>query len=428
MNPISIAALHKIFLSSRGVCTDTRTIQTGEIFFCLKGDNFNANQFAKRALEMGALYVIIDEEQFYIDEHTILVPDVLEYLQQLAAFHRRRFNIPVIGITGTNGKTTTKEMLKTVLSTHFKVHATLGNLNNHIGVPLTLLSMPQDTDIAIIEMGANHLGEIADLCKISDPSYGIVTSIGRAHLEGFGSIENIIETKTALYRHVDNNAGKVFVNADDDLLMKLSEGLDRYTYGRNPQANLIAQSMDQEVFAGVVWNQMQIKSQLVGSFNFPNLMAALAVGDYFQLTPEQMANAIQNYAPSNKRSQLQKTDKNTLVVDAYNANPSSMEVAIEAFRGLQHSNKWLILGDMRELGDESEHEHRQLINRLSGFDSQKIILVGPQLHRLAGHNQLLTFENVDEAKKYLQQQPITEAMILLKASRAIALEQLLPLL
>jgi len=357
-----------------------------------------------------------------------LVPDVLEYLQQLAAFHRRRFNIPVIGITGTNGKTTTKEMLKTVLSTHFKVHATLGNLNNHIGVPLTLLSMPQDTDIAIIEMGANHLGEIADLCKISDPSYGIVTSIGRAHLEGFGSIENIIETKTALYRHVDNNAGKVFVNADDDLLMKLSEGLDRYTYGRNPQANLIAQSMDQEVFAGVVWNQMQIKSQLVGSFNFPNLMAALAVGDYFQLTPEQMANAIQNYAPSNKRSQLQKTDKNTLVVDAYNANPSSMEVAIEAFRGLQHSNKWLILGDMRELGDESEHEHRQLINRLSGFDSQKIILVGPQLHRLAGHNQLLTFENVDEAKKYLQQQPITEAMILLKASRAIALEQLLPLL
>lgn len=425
MNDISIAKLHRLFLSSTGVAIDTRKVQYGNIFFCLRGERFNANEFAKKALENGAIYAIIDEEEYYIDDRTILVSNVLEYLQQLAAFHRRQFNIPFIGITGTNGKTTTKELVNAVLKKGFKTHATQGNFNNHIGVPLTLLSLPKDTEIAIIEMGANHIGEIADLCKIADPNYGIITSIGKAHLEGFGSIDGVIKTKTELYKSVEESAGTLFVNADSELLMSLSEGKERKTFGRNSNADIIIEEIVGSPFASLKWLDQKIESQLVGGYNVDNMAAAIAIGEYFQVGPQQIGEALREYTPENKRSQWLKTDKNEIVLDAYNANPSSMEVALESFKSIKHSNKWIILGDMLELGDESEKEHSNILRKLSGFDKERVLLIGPEYINSNKENSYKTFETTKGANEFILAQPINDALILIKGSRGIAMENLL---
>ena len=425
MDYISIAKLHRYFLSSTGISTDTRKIQYGEMFFCLKGENFNANKFANKALENGALYVIIDEEEYYIDERTILVTDALEYLQLLAAFHRRQFDIPFIGITGTNGKTTTKELVNAVLSKHFKTHATQGNFNNHIGVPLTILSIPNDAEIAIIEMGANHIGEIAELCKIAGPNYGLITSIGRAHLEGFGSLEGVIKAKSELYKYIENNSGKVFVSADNELLIKLSEGLDRITYGENTNATTKGEMILDSAFATVQWQDNKIVSQLVGTYNFDNIMAAISIGDYFQMDKKQITEALINYQPNNKRSQWQKTNNNELILDAYNANPSSMEVAINSLNAIESDNKWLILGDMLELGAESEMEHKKILLQLKSYSKSNIILVGPEMQEAAKSQGFNAFENTDEAIIFLNNNPIKGALILVKGSRGIALEKLI---
>lgn len=425
MNEISIAQLHRYFLSSKGVCTDTRRIQYGEMFFCLKGENFNANQFAEKALEAGAIFAIIDEEEYYIDERTILVSDVLESLQLLAAFHRRQYNIPVIGITGTNGKTTTKELVNAVLSKNFKTHATQGNFNNHIGVPLTLLSMPKDTELAIIEMGANHPGEIGELCKIAEPNYGLITSIGKAHLEGFGGIEGVIKTKRELYKYVEQNAGKVFVNGDSDILMELSTGLDRIIFGENKQAEIQARAITGNAFAAAEWQEEFIQSKLVGAYNFSNIMGAIAIGNYFQIGPQQIAEALREYEPNNKRSQWQKTAKNELILDAYNANPSSMEAALKSFSSIEAKSKWLILGDMLELGKDSDAEHTKLIQALEEYPTENTILVGPELVKAAKGTAIKAFEKTEMAAEWLKENPLSDALVLMKGSRGIALEKLI---
>ncbi len=425
MKDISIAKLHRLFLSSSGVCIDTRKVQYGDIFFCLKGKHFNANEFAKKALENGAIYAVIDEEEYYIDDRTILVHNVLEYLQQLAAFHRRQFNIPFVGITGTNGKTTTKELVNAVLSKGFKTHATKGNFNNHIGVPLTLLALPKDTEIAIIEMGANHIGEIEELCKIADPNYGIITSIGKAHLEGFGSIEGVVRTKIELYKSVGQSAGTVFVNSDDDRLMKLSEGIERITYGRRFDADINFEENKGSTFASLKWSGHEINSQLVGSYNVDNMAAAIAIGDYFQIKSLQIAQALREYTPENKRSQWLKTDKNEIVLDAYNANPSSMSVSLESFMSINHPNKWIILGDMLELGEESREEHKRILNYLNSFKKEQVVLVGPEFIMSDNENKYNSFETTKIAKEYIVANPISDALILIKGSRGIALEELL---
>lgn len=425
MNNISIAKLHRLFLTSTGVAIDTRKIQYGNIFFCIKGERFNANEFANKALENGAIYAIIDEEEYYIDDRTILVSSVIEYLQQLAAFHRRQFNIPFIGITGTNGKTTTKELVNAVLGKGFKTHATQGNFNNHIGVPLTLLSLPKDTEIAIIEMGANHIGEIAELCKIAEPNYGIITSIGKAHLEGFGSIEGVIKTKTELYKSVEESAGTLFVNADNKMLMSISEGKERKTFGRSDSADVIVEEIIGSPFASLKWLDQEITSQLVGGYNVDNMAAAIAIGEYFQISSKQIGEALREYTPENKRSQWLKTDKNEIVLDAYNANPSSMDVAIESFKSIKQSNKWIILGDMLELGKESEKEHSYILNKLEDFDKERILLIGPEFIKSNKDKIFKTFANTQEAKEFIVSFPIKDGLILIKGSRGIAMENLL---
>jgi len=423
---ISIAKLHRYFMASTGVSTDTRQIQIGQLFFCLKGEKFNGNKFAQKALEMGAAYTVIDEEEYYIDERTLLVTDVLEYLQQLAAFHRRQFNITFLGITGTNGKTTTKELINAVLSKGFVTHATAGNFNNHIGVPLTILSTPKETEIAIIEMGASHQGEIAELCRIAEPDYGIITSIGKAHLEGFGSLEGVIKTKKELYEAVEQKAGKVFVNTDSDVIMKMSDGIDRITYGESDKADIKAKKINKGAFAALVWNGMEIESQLVGGYNFYNMLAAITIGNYFQIENEKIAEALREYAPNNKRSQWMKTENNEIILDAYNANPSSMEVALDSFKSIKTANKWCILGDMLELGEESEKEHKKLIESIEQEQLKKTIFVGAEFMKVA--KDVLVFENTDDAREWLLENPIDTSLVLMKGSRGISLEKLLEVL
>ncbi len=428
MKNISIAELHRKFIESAGISTDTRKIQLGEMFFCLKGENFNANKFANKALELGALYVIIDDEDYYVDYRTILVNDALEYLQLLAAYHRRQFDIPFIGITGTNGKTTTKELINAVLSKKFKTHATMGNFNNHIGVPLTILSIPNDTEIAIIEMGANHIGEIAELCRITEPNYGLITSIGRAHLEGFGSIEGVITTKTELYKSVNNTGGQLFVNGDSSLLMELSEEYSRLTYGSGSENNTIGVKIEKSPFASLDWGDYTVESQLVGSYNYDNIMAAICIGDYFHVDDNDIVSAIEEYTPENQRSQWKKTDYNELIIDAYNANPSSMNVAIQSIEQLKTVNKWLILGDMLELGKESKKEHLDLIDSIDSELLSNTLFVGSEFMKAGKTKDIKCFINTEAAAEWIEDNPIKEAVVLVKGSRGIALEGLLNLL
>ncbi len=428
MEIISISKLHRKFRESAGISTDTRHLQYGEMFFCLKGGNFNANKFAQKALDLGALYAIIDDKDYYINERTILVDDALEHLQLLAAYHRRQFNIPFIGITGTNGKTTTKELVNTVLSKKFNTHATKGNFNNHIGVPLTILAMPDDTDIAIIEMGANHIGEIAELCKMSEPNYGLITSIGKAHLEGFGSIEGVIKTKTELYKSIEKSAGHLFVNGDSNLLMDLSNGSERLTYGSNDNCTIKGEKIETSIFSSLKWKESIIESQLVGSYNFDNIMAAIAIGDFFQVEKDKIIEAIEQYAPENQRSQWKKTENNEIIIDAYNANPTSMSVALQSIAELKTANKWLILGDMLELGKDSENEHKELIENISAEQIKSTVFVGKEFIKAAKGKELNVFEDTTKAAEWMENNPIKQSVVLVKGSRGIALERLLYLL
>lgn len=410
------------------ITTDSRNIQKGDVFIALKGENFNGNSYAAQALEKGASLAVIDEEEYANGNHCLCVPNTLTFLQQIANFHRRQLAIPILGITGTNGKTTTKELCNAVLSRKFRTFATQGNYNNHIGVPLTLLSMDETTEFGIVEMGANHPGEIKALCNIAEPDFGIITNIGQAHLEGFGSYENIIKTKKELYDHIFAKKGKVFVNDNDELLLQLSAGHDRETYGTNGSLikGEIKQTIPYLVFSlKTRKGDLYIKTHLIGGYNFDNAMAASAVGMHWGIEPLEIQKALEAYQPANLRSQLIKTAHNTVILDAYNANPSSMQVAVSNFGEMKAGRKVVILGEMRELGTESENAHRILLKLAAQYHFDQIFLVGNNFEHCAdSFNFTHLFKDTDSLIGHLQQNPIRDAFVFVKGSRGNKLERI----
>ncbi len=425
---MNTTALHSIFLKSSGISTDTRKIFKNCIFFALKGENFNGNLFAQEALDNGAFKVIVDDNAFHKSTgETILVDNVLATLQQLARFHREFLGLPIISLTGSNGKTTSKELINAVLSQKFKTVATQGNLNNHIGVPLTLLAMNKETEIGIVEMGANHLGEIKMLSEIAEPDYGYITNFGKAHLEGFGSIEGVIQGKTELYQFLKNHKKKIFVNANDPNQLVHSEGIKRISFGTS-QSDFDIKIIDSSHHLLVEFNGTQIQSNLVGAYNFANLSAAIAIGAYFKVSPKKIKAGIEGYVPSNNRSQLIVKGTNTILMDAYNANPSSMLAALENFKQAKGENKIMFLGDMFELGKEAEAEHQNIVNFLAENPFGKTFLVGSNFYKSSKVSNITQFETFDELKKELGSNPPKNATILIKASRGMALERILDIL
>ncbi len=430
-----IEQLYQHFLKHPFVCTDTRDIQANSIFFALKGANFDGNKFAEQALNSGSAIAVIDDPEYKKDERFFLVKDVLTTLQDLANYHRKQLSIPVIGITGSNGKTTSKELVNSVLSKKYKVLATKGNLNNHIGVPLTLLSITKEHEMAIIEMGANHQGEIAQLCAIAEPDFGIITNIGKAHLEGFGGIEGVKKGKSEIYRYLQEKKGKVFVHGDDETLAELAFNNDKITYGTKKLYDIVGTVVNTGTeFISFQWatrytasslkSAPVVTTQLVGIYNYHNLLCAACVGNYFKVEDEFINQALTEYTPSNNRSQLQKTANNTLILDYYNANPTSMTAAIENFANLKQENKMAILGDMLELGEESQKEHEAIIQLLKQKNIQAL-LVGPLFCNAGNGSTFQLFANSDDANAYLQSNPIKNATILIKGSRGIKLEKVL---
>ncbi len=429
---MTIPQLHQLFLQNSGISTDTRKIQPGTLFFALQGDHFNGNFFAENAVKAGAAYAIIDDETLPGNEKFIVVNDVLETLQQLAAYHRNQFSIPVIAITGTNGKTTTKELCHTVLSQKYHTVATVANFNNHIGVPLTLLSITKETEIAIIEIGANHGGEIDFLCRLASPDYGIITNIGKAHLEGFGSFEGVINAKTELYRYLKDHNGTIFLNADNQLLADHAEESNSITYGTLNTANLHASEITADPFVHMnivnQQNKIQVLSQLYGICNAENIMSAACVGFHFGVEPKKIKSAIDSYRPTNNRSQIIHTEHNQLIMDAYNANPSSMELAITGFAKNNSGNKVLILGDMLELGNKSEKEHIYILELVKRSGFQNVYLIGPEFTRLNTEAGWHCFIDSDLARLWIEHHPFLDASIFLKGSRGMKLETLVPVL
>lgn len=430
-----IEKLYAHFLRHPLVCTDTRDVKSGAIFFALKGGNFNGNLFAEQALSSGCALAVIDEAEHKKDERYFLVEDVLIALQQLANHHRRQLNIPVIGITGSNGKTTSKELINAVLSKKYNVQATKGNLNNHIGVPLTLLSVTAEHEMAIIEMGANHQGEIALLSAIAEPDFGIITNIGKAHLEGFGGIEGVKKGKGELYDFIRQKKGKLFVHGDDEVLIELAGSADKVTYGTKKLYDIVGgmSAGNGTEFISFQWatryNASKLKSsemvdtKLVGVYNYYNLLCAACVGNYFKVEDALINKALSEYTPSNNRSQLQKTQRNTLILDYYNANPSSMSLALENFAALNHSSKMVILGDMLELGEQSAKEHDAIVELLHQKKIENALLVGPLFMQAGNKSGAKVFSSSEEALHYLKEHPVKDTAILIKGSRGIRLEK-----
>ncbi|MBN2637818.1 MAG: UDP-N-acetylmuramoyl-tripeptide--D-alanyl-D-alanine ligase [Bacteroidales bacterium] len=426
-----IQKLYNLFLKYRKISTDTRKDISDTLFFALSGENFNGNLFAPEALNKGAAFVIVDDESVIPEsnEKYFLVDNVLNTLQSLAKFHREQFKIPVLGITGSNGKTTTKELVSVVLASEKNIVSTKGNLNNHIGVPLTLLEIDKSTEIAVIEMGANHPGEIKELCVLSQPTLGIITTIGKAHLEGFGSLENIINTKKALYESVQSVKGTVFVPAENELLMNLSENIQRITYGK--QADVSGEIITESPSISIKWDNNHpviIHTQLFGSYNFSNIMAAITAGNYFGISEPNIQNALTNFVPQNNRSQIMQTEHNTLILDAYNANPHSMSLAVEDFSKNNRPNKVIILGDMFEMGDQAKIEHQKIVDLISSKKFKQVILIGKEFSRCKVSASDNCFSTTEEAAYYLSCHPIKNANILIKGSRGMKLEVLTKLL
>lgn len=415
---MEIAELYKIYLNHPVISTDTRKVSNGCLFFALKGENFDANTFAEQAINEGAAYAIIDNLNFKKSEAYILVDDVLKTLQRLANYHRKQFTIPFIGITGSNGKTTSKELINAVLSEKYKTIATQGNLNNHIGVPLTILSIPKNCEIAIIEMGANHIGEIEQLCEISEPTLGIITNIGTAHIEGFGSREGVIKAKSELYHFIKENNGKLFLNEDDDLLTKLAEDIPSIKYSR-----LEINNISSNPFLSFEWKNIKIETQLYGEYNIPNILAAIKIGEYFNVEITAIKAALENYVSTNNRSQIVKLPNHTLYLDAYNANPTSMNAAIDSFSKLVDTKKLLILGDMLELGHVSQEEHQKVADKINQL-KLNALLVGNEFQQIKINYDLKSVKNTDEAIAWLENNLNTFNSILIKGSRGIRLEKI----
>lgn len=427
---MNIETIYSKFLETTGPCTDTRNIVKDSLFFSLKGGNFNGNEFALKALDEGCKYAIIDEEKYAIDNRFILVSDVLTSLQQIANYHRKQFDIPVIGITGSNGKTTTKELIGAVLDTTYKTLYTKGNLNNHIGVPLTLLGLNNSHEVAIIEMGANKPGDIKELVEIAEPNHGIITNIGTAHIEGFGSLEGVISTKKELYDFIDKIKGKIFINHEDELLNKIVPiDLLHVTYGEKEQSYIYGHLSHLTPFIHFGWRTDRyvspiIETKLVGKYNFTNFLAAIAIGYYFDVDKHDINQALAEYTPSNNRSQVTKTDSNTIIVDCYNANPSSMHSALESFIEIENGKRIAILGDMLELGNVSEEEHQKTVDYLKA-NNIAAYLVGAEFAKT--NTDIPKFDDVDTLITHLNTNAISNSLILLKGSRGIQLEKVLEL-
>jgi UDP-N-acetylmuramoyl-tripeptide--D-alanyl-D-alanine ligase len=424
---ITIEELYSLYLEHRIISTDSRQIVHGSLFFALKGDNFDGNKYAGVAVDSGAAYAIIDDAA-YAGTNTLLVNNVLDTLQQLALMHRRKYKIPVIAITGSNGKTTTKELINAVLSRQYQVTATKGNLNNHIGVPLTLLEIADETQLAIIEMGANHQLEIESYCRIAEPTHGLITNIGKAHLGGFGGYEGVIKAKTELYSWLRKSGGTVYVNADNPLLIAYTTAMKRLLYGTEKGISIRGKAKNTMTTLEVDWytgnDIITIQTNLVGKYNFENVMAAICLGVFFNVPASEIKSSISTYLPSNSRSQALKTEKNSLILDAYNANPTSMQLAIENFRLIDAPHKMVILGDMLELGDESPAEHQEIVNLVDASGFEKAILVGPDFTE-AAKGKFSCFSTSDEALRWLREQHLTNFTILIKGSRGIKMEKVL---
>ena len=415
---MQIEDIYKLFLESEGVCTDSRKTKKNTIFFSLKGKNFNGNLFADQAISQGCSFCVIDDKKYKKGEKYILVDDVLICLQELASLHRSKLACSLIAITGSNGKTTSKELISSVLRKKFNVLSTEGNLNNHIGVPLTLLKLNKSHQLAVIEMGANHLKEIELLCEIAKPNFGIITNIGKAHIEGFGSIDNILIGKTELYRYLEKNNGTVFVNSDDKKLSKSTYGLNSISYGS--ESIYAPQITIDDLYVNILCLGMTFKSNLIGKYQKFNIALAICIGDYFKIDKFLIQEAIQNYIPKNNRSQIIETKRNKVLMDAYNANPTSMRETINYFDYINYEKKFLILGDMLELGNTSENEHKEIINLITNKEYE-FILVGDIFSSINKEN---SFKNVDSVpkKKLLE---LEKYFILVKGSRSITLEKIL---
>ncbi|NBU81864.1 MAG: UDP-N-acetylmuramoyl-tripeptide--D-alanyl-D-alanine ligase [Flavobacteriaceae bacterium] len=424
---MTIQNIHNLFLKCSTVSIDTRKIEPNSFFVAIKGERYDANTFAKEALQKGASYVIIDNENYSIDDRTILVEDSLKTLQALAKFHRNFLNIPIIALTGSNGKTTTKELINVVLSKKFNTRATIGNLNNHIGVPLTLLSFNQETQIGIVEMGANHQKEIEFLCEIAQPDYGYITNFGKAHLEGFGGVEGVIKGKSEMYTYLKACRKQVFVNIDDEIQKSKTTDFNRITFSeKDKNANVFIESISANPFVKIKTLGIEINSHLIGLYNANNINAAITIGHHFEVITSDIKDAIESYIPENNRSQLLTKATNEIVLDAYNANPSSMLVALENFIQLDKNNKCVIIGDMYELGEESLNEHRGIVNYLNKNSDFECHFVGKDFFANSIQKEDFHFYNTfEDFSKYLSSVKLEHKTILIKGSRGMALERIL---
>ncbi|RVU89707.1 UDP-N-acetylmuramoyl-tripeptide--D-alanyl-D-alanine ligase [Flavobacterium columnare] len=427
---MKIEELYQCFLQCDSITTDTRKITPNSLFFALKGDLFNANEFAQEALNKGALFAVVDEKKYYTDENKMfLVNDSLKSLQELAHYHRTQLGLPVISLTGSNGKTTTKELINCVLSKKYNTVATQGNLNNHIGVPLTLLSIKEDTDIAIVEMGANHQKEIELLCNITSPDFGYITNFGKAHLEGFGGIEGVIKGKSEMYTYIENHHKTVFINLDDPIQEEKTQKINRYTFStnNNKKANITIQKIEANPFVKIEYNGIQIQSNLIGIYNSNNINAAITIGKYFNITDNEIKDAIENYIPNNNRSQLIEKGNNKIILDAYNANPSSMAAALSHFQQLDGS-KIAFLGDMFELGNESLEEHKKIIESIINTTNIQFYFIGKDFYSSKIEKEHIFYYASFE--DFIKNKPneINNTTILIKGSRGMALERILEII
>lgn len=425
---MKIDAIHQLFLDCTSICTDTRKVKNNCLFFALSGEKFNGNTFANEALTKGAKYAIIDDAKFKTSDNTILVENSLKTLQELATYHREYLGLKIIALTGSNGKTTTKELINVVLSKKYNTTATVGNLNNHIGVPLTLLSMDKNTEIGIVEMGANHKKEIAFLCNIAKPDYGYITNFGKAHLEGFGGIEGVIKGKSEMYDYLISNNKLVFYNAEDTIQEeKLRDYNSKVGFSNNNTTDYNYTLLDTNPFVTFTTEDIVIKSNLIGAYNFTNLCAASTIGRHFEVTLNQIQTAVKDYTPTNNRSQIINQGSNSIILDAYNANPSSMDVALKNFSIQDAKNKIAILGDMFELGDSAPEEHQNIVNLLSFLDIDKVILVGENFYNTNTENSNLEkYKSFEDFKNNYK--TIKDSALLIKGSRGMALERVLELL
>lgn len=427
---MSIIDLYDLFIHNPQITTDSRNCPKGSIFFALKGDKFDGNQYAGKALASSCVYAVIDNPDYYIGERTILVDNVLKTLQQLAHHHRKVLGLPIIGITGTNGKTTTKELLAAVLSTKFNLLYTEGNFNNHIGVPLTLLRLTHDHEMAVIEMGASHPGDIKELVDIVHPNYGIITNVGRAHLEGFGSFEGVIRTKGELYDYIRRSKGKIFIKKENEYLQSIAKGIEQITYGNGDDAFASGQVVSCDPFLVFNWKQQgklhTVETHMIGSYNLDNVLAAVAVGRFFKIPAERISRAIAAYEPTNNRSQFKKTDNNELIIDAYNANPSSMKVALDNFITMPVQPKAIILGDMRELGPTSDELHAEVVEQIKKGQFDKVFLCGEHFSKVG--KEFSPFATTEAMVEELRKQPLKGYHILIKGSHSMGLEKLADIL